>query len=192
MVGAGCRRKASCNPARLAKSGGRVSKAAKPGAEQPGATHSPQGEHGEDCEHPPFDTALGAAPQLNKPTSGRQARPPKGGSGALLGQSFYVHKNISGYPLRGARSHTRCMATYKCALRENGRTLFALVVSLKMRDLHSLVSQVELLLSPIGVAVFLHKPNAVAVEKQRGIYPIEVRVGALCDEPFLMSSRMAL
>ena len=30
------------------------------------ATHSPQGEHGEDCEHPPFDTALGAAPQLNK------------------------------------------------------------------------------------------------------------------------------
>ena len=55
---------------------------------------------------------------------------------------------------------TRCMATYKCALRENGRTLFALVVSLKMRDLHSLVSQVELLLSPIGVAVFLHKPNA--------------------------------
>ena len=105
MVGAGCRRKASCNPARLAKSGGRVSKAAKPGAEQPGATHSPQGEHGEDCEHPPFDTALGAAPQLNKPTSGRQARPPKGGSGAL-GQSFYVHKNISGYPLRGARSHT--------------------------------------------------------------------------------------
>ena len=86
--------------------GGRVSKAAKPGAEQPGATHSPQGEHGEDCEHPPFDTALGAAPQLNKPTSGRQARPPKGGSGALPGQSFYVHKNISGYPLRGARSHT--------------------------------------------------------------------------------------
>ena len=65
---------------------------------------------------------------------------------------------------------TRCMATYKCALRENSRTLFALVVSLKMRDLHSLVSQVELLLSPIGVAVFLHKPNAVAVEKQRGIY----------------------
>ena len=58
--------------------GGRVSKAAKPGAEQPGATHSPQGEHGEDCEHPPFDTALRAAPQLNKPTSGRQARPTKG------------------------------------------------------------------------------------------------------------------
>ena len=70
------------------------------------ATHSPQGEHGEDCEHPPFDTALGAAPQLNKPTSGRQARPPKGGSGHFPGQSFYVHKNISGYPLRGARSHT--------------------------------------------------------------------------------------
>ena len=73
--------------------GGRVSKAAKPGAEQPGATHSPQGEHGEDCEHPPFDTARwGQRPQLNKPTSGRQARPPKGGSGALPGQSFYVHK----------------------------------------------------------------------------------------------------
>ena len=88
MVGAGCRRKASCNPARLAKSGGRVSAAAKPGAEQPGATHSPQGEHGEDCEHPPFDTALGAAPQLNKPTSGRQARPPKGGSGALPRPEF--------------------------------------------------------------------------------------------------------
>ena len=47
-------------------------------AEQPGATHSPQGEHGEDCEHPPFDTALGAAPQLNKPTSGRQAPSTKG------------------------------------------------------------------------------------------------------------------
>ena len=87
---------------------------------------------------------------------------------------------------------TRCMATYKCALRENGRTLFALVVSLKMRDLHSLVSQVELLLSPIGVAVFLHKPNAVAVEKQRGIYPIEVRVVLSAMNPFWMSSRMAL
>ena len=45
---------------------GRVSKAAKPGAEQPGATHSPQGEHGEDCEHPPFDTALGAAPPVKQ------------------------------------------------------------------------------------------------------------------------------
>ena len=171
--------------------GGRVSKAAKPGAEQPGATHSPQGEHGEDCEHPPFDTALGAAPQLNKPTSGRQARPPKGGSGALPARVFMYIKTYLATRFAGP-DRTRCMATYKCALRENGRTLFALVVSLKMRDLHSLVSQVELLLSPIGVAVFLHKPNAVAVEKQRGIYPIEVRVGALCDEPFWMSSRMAL
>ena len=106
MVGAGCRRKASCNPARLAKSGGQSVKGGEAGSGATRATHSPQGEHGEDCEHPPFDTALGAAPQLNKPTSGRQARPPKGGSGALPGQSFYVHKNISGYPLRGARSHT--------------------------------------------------------------------------------------
>ena len=167
MVGAGCRRKASCNPARLAKSGGRVSKAAKPGAEQPGATHSPQGEHG-DCEHPPLTRRWGQRPQLNKPTSGRQARPLKGFRGTPH-PDFYVHKNIS--TTRFARpDRTRCMATYKCALRENSRTLFALVVSLKMRDLHSLVSQVELLLSPIGVAVFLHKPNAVAVEKQRGIY----------------------
>ena len=184
MVGAGCRRKASCNPARLAKSGGRVSKAAKPGAEQPGATHSPQGEHGEDCEHPPLTRRWGQRPQLNKPTSGRQARPPKGGSGHFPGQSFYVHKNISGYFRFAGPDRTRCMATYKCALRENGRTLFALVVSLKMRDLHSLVSQVELLLSPIGVAVFLHKPNAVAVEKQRGIYPIEVRVVLSAMNPF--------
>ena len=115
MVGAGCRRKASCNPARLAKSGGRVSKAAKPGAEQPEPRTASQGEHGEDCEHPPFDTALGAAPQLNKPTSGRQARPPKGGSGALPGQSFYVHKNISTTRFAGP-DRTRCMATYKCAL----------------------------------------------------------------------------
>ena len=83
------------------------------------------------------------------------------------------------------------MATYKCALRENGRTLFALVVSLKMRDLHSLVSQVELLLSPIGVAVFLHKPNAVAVEKQRDLSN-RGSGWCLCDEPFWMSSRMAL
>ena len=30
------------------------------------ATHSPQGEHGEDCEHPPFDTALGAAPPVKQ------------------------------------------------------------------------------------------------------------------------------
>ena len=140
----------------------------------------------------PLTRRWGQRPQLNKPTSGRQARPPKGGSGALLGQSFYVHKNIYLATRFAGPDRTRCMATYKCALRENGRTLFALVVSLKMRDLHSLVSQVELLLSPIGVAVFLHKPNAVAVEKQRGIYPIEVRVGALCDEPFWMSSRMAL
>ena len=54
----------------------------------------------------PLTRRWGQRPQLNKPTSGRQARPPKGGSGALPGQSFYVHKNISGYPLRGARSHT--------------------------------------------------------------------------------------
>ena len=131
-----------------------------------------------------------AAPQLNKPTSGRQARPLKG-FGALPGQIFMYIKTYLATRFAGP-DRTRCMATYKCALRENSRTLFALVVSLKMRDLHSLVSQVELLLSPIGVAVFLHKPNAVAVEKQRGIYPIEVRVGALCDEPFWMSSRMAL
>ena len=34
-----------------------------------GATRShaqPQGEHGEDCEHPPFDTALGAAPPVKQ------------------------------------------------------------------------------------------------------------------------------
>ena len=30
------------------------------------ATHSLQGEHGEDCEHPPFDTALGAAPPVKQ------------------------------------------------------------------------------------------------------------------------------
>ena len=192
MVGAGCRRKASCNPARLAKSGGRVSKAAKPGAEQPEPRTARRASMARIASTHPLTRRWGQRPQLNKPTSGRQARPPKGGSGALPGQSFYVHKNISGYFRFAGPDRTRCMATYKCALRENGRTLFALVVSLKMRDLHSLVSQVELLLSPIGVAVFLHKPNAVAVEKQRGIYPIEVRVGALCDEPFLMSSRMAL
>ena len=101
---------------------GRVSKAAKPGAEQPGATHSLQGEHGEDCEHPPFDTALGAAPQLNKPTSGRQARPPKGGSGALSARVFMYIKTYLATRFAGP-DRTRCMATYKCALRENGRTL---------------------------------------------------------------------
>ena len=111
---------------------GQRSKAAKPGAEQPEPRTDLQGEHGEDCEHPPFDTALGQRPQLNKPTSGRQARPPKGGSGHFLGQSFYVHKNTSGYFRFAGPDRTRCMATYKCALRENGRTLFALVVSLKM------------------------------------------------------------
>ena len=92
MVGAGCRRKASCNPARLAKSGGRVSKAAKPGAEQPEPRTAPQGEHGEDCEHPPFDTALGQRPQLNKPTSGRQARPPKGVPGHFPARVFMYIK----------------------------------------------------------------------------------------------------
>ena len=168
MVGAGCRRKASCNPARLAKSGGRVSKAAKPERSNPEPRTAPQGEHGEDCEHPPFDTALGAAPQLNKPTSGRQARPPKGGSGALPSARVFMYIKTYLATRFAGPDRTRCMATYKCALRENGRTLFALVVSLKMRDLHSLVSQVELLLSPIGVAVFLHKPNAVAVENSAG------------------------
>ena len=169
MVGAGCRRKASCNPARLAKSGGRVSKAAKPGAEQPGATHSPQGEHGEDCEHPPFDTALRAAPPVKQTDIGPSGPSTKGVPGHSPLQFFMYIKTYPTTRFAGP-DRTRCMATYKCALRENGRTLFALVVSLKMRDLHSLVSQVELLLSPIGVAVFLHKPNAVAVEKQRGIY----------------------
>ena len=191
MVGAGCRRKASCNPARLAKSGGRVSKAAKPGAEQPEPRTARRASMARIASTHPLTRRWGQRPQLNKPTSGRQARPPKGGSGALPARVFMYIKTYLATRFAGP-DRTRCMATYKCALRENGRTLFALVVSLKMRDLHSLVSQVELLLSPIGVAVFLHKPNAVAVEKQRGIYPIEVRVGALCDEPFWMSSRMAL
>ena len=54
----------------------------------------------------PLTRRWGQRPQLNKPTSGRQARPPKGGSGALLGQSFYVHKNISGYSAsRGQIAH---------------------------------------------------------------------------------------
>ena len=168
MVGAGCRRKASCNPARLANPGAECQRR-RSRAEQPGATHSPQGEHGEDCEHPPFDTALENAPQLNKPTSGRQARPLKG-FGALPIPNFMYIKNISQLPAsRGQIAHV-AWQRISAPLRENSRTLFALVVSLKMRDLHSLVSQVELLLSPIGVAVFLHKPNAVAVEKQRGIY----------------------
>ena len=121
MVGAGCRRKASCNPARLAKSGGQSVKGGEAGS---GATRShahPQGEHGEDCEHPPFDTALGAAPQLNKPTSGRQARPPKGGSGHFPARVFMYIKTYLATRFAGP-DRTRCMATYKCALRENGRT----------------------------------------------------------------------
>ena len=96
---------------------------------------------------------------------------------------MYIKTYLATSASRGQIAHV-AWQRISAPFRENGRTLFALVVSLKMRDLHSLVSQVELLLSPIGVAVFLHKPNAVAVEKQRGIYPIEVRVGALCDEPF--------
>ena len=63
------------------------------GAEQPGATHSPQGEHGEDCEHPPL-TRRWQRPQLNKPTSGRRPRPLKGVPGHSPSK-FYVHKNIS-------------------------------------------------------------------------------------------------
>ena len=169
MVGAGCRRKASCNPARLAKSGGRVSKAAKPGRSNPEPRTARRASMARIASTHPLTRRWGQRPQLNKPTSGRQARPLKGFRGTPHGQSFMYIKTYHSYPLRGP-DRTRCMATYKCALRENGRTLFALVVSLKMRDLHSLVSQVELLLSPIGVAVFLHKPNAVAVEKQRGIY----------------------
>ena len=69
MVGAGCGRKASCSPARLAKSGGRVSRR-RSRSRQPGATHSPQGEHGEDCSTHRLTRRY---PQLNKPTSGRQA-----------------------------------------------------------------------------------------------------------------------
>ena len=167
MVGAGCRRKASCNPARLAKSGGRVSKAAKPGAEQPEPRTARRASMARIASTHPLTRRWGQRPQLNKPTSGRQARPPKGGSGALLGQSFYVHKNISGYSAsRGQIAHVawqRISAPFVKTVEP-----FALVVSLKMRDLHSLVSQVELLLSPIGVAVFLHKPNAVAVENSAG------------------------
>ena len=45
---------------------GQSVKGGEAGAEQPGATHSPQGEHGEDCEHPPFDTALRAAPPVKQ------------------------------------------------------------------------------------------------------------------------------
>ena len=167
MVGAGCRRKASCNPARLAKSGGRVSKAAKPGAEQPEPRTARRASMARIASTHPLTRRWGQRPQLNKPTSGRQARPPKGGSGALPARVFMYIKTYLATRFAGP-DRTRCMATYKCALRENGRTLFALVVSLKMRDLHSLVSQVELLLSPIGVAVFLHKPNAVAVENSAG------------------------
>ena len=52
MVGAGCRRKASCNPARLAKSGGQSVKGGEAGSGATGATHSPQGEHGEGLRAP--------------------------------------------------------------------------------------------------------------------------------------------
>ena len=103
MVGAGCRRKASCNPARLAKSGGRVSKAAKPGAEQPGATHSPQGEHGEDCEHPPFDTALGAAPPVKQTDIGPSGPSTKGVPGHSPARVFMYIKTYHSYPLRGGQ-----------------------------------------------------------------------------------------
>ena len=57
MVGAGLQAQSVLQPCPTGESGGRVSKAAKPGAEQPGATHSPQGEHGE-LRAPTFDTAL--------------------------------------------------------------------------------------------------------------------------------------
>ena len=86
--------------------GGRVSKAAKPGAEQPEPRTARRASMARIASTHPLTRRWGQRPQLNKLTSGRQARPPKGGSGALPGQSFYVHKNISGYPLRGARSHT--------------------------------------------------------------------------------------
>ena len=64
--GAGCRRKASCNPARLAKSGAECQKAAKPGAEQPGATHSLAGRAWRGLRAPPLITALGAAPPVKQ------------------------------------------------------------------------------------------------------------------------------
>ena len=85
---------------------GQSVKGGEAGSGATGATHSPQGEHGEDCEHPPFDTALGAAPQLNKPTSGRQARPPKGVPGHSSARVFMYIKTYLATSLRGARSHT--------------------------------------------------------------------------------------
>ena len=66
MVGAGCRRKASCKPCPTGEVRGQSVKGGEAGS---GATRShaqPQGEHGEDCEHPPFDTALGAAPPVKQ------------------------------------------------------------------------------------------------------------------------------
>ena len=84
---------------------GRVSKAAKPGAEQPEPRTARRASMARIASTHPLTRRWGQRPQLNKPTSGRQARPPKGGSGAL-GQSFYVHKNISGYPAsRGQIAH---------------------------------------------------------------------------------------
>ena len=48
------------------RSPGQSVKGGEAGSGATGATHSPQGEHGEDCEHPPFDTALGAAPPVKQ------------------------------------------------------------------------------------------------------------------------------
>ena len=114
MVGAGCRRKASCNPARLAKSGGRVSKAAKPGAEQPEPRTACRASMARIASTHPLTRRWGQRPQLNKPTSGRQARPPKGGSGALPARVFMYIKTYLATRFAGP-DRTRCMATYKCA-----------------------------------------------------------------------------
>ena len=108
------------------RSPGQSVSAAKPGAEQPGATHTARrASMARIASTHPLTRRWGQRPQLNKPTSGRQARPPKGGSGGTPGQSFYVHKNISGYFFAGP-DRTRCMATYKCALREKRSNLFLL------------------------------------------------------------------
>ena len=76
------------------------------GAEQPEPRTACRASMARIASTHPLTRRWGQRPQLNKLTSGRQARPPKGGSGALPGQSFYVHKNISGYfASRGQIAH---------------------------------------------------------------------------------------
>ena len=87
------------------RSPGQSVKGGEAGSGATRATHTRRASMARIASTHPLTRRWGQRPQLNKPTSGRQARPPKGGSGALSARVFMYIKHIWLPASRGQIAH---------------------------------------------------------------------------------------